>query len=85
MTPDSKPTRYSKRGDVESKGMTFERVLIFPHKGAMQWLATGDFSKVSGSAATMYVGITRARNSVAFVFDGQPPVPGIVPLIALAD
>lgn len=67
----------------ESKGMTFERVLIFPHKGAMQWLATGDFSKVSGSAAKMYVGITRARSSVAFVFDGQPNVPGIVPLAAL--
>jgi len=69
----------------ESKGMTFERVLIFPHKGAMQWLATGDFSKVSGSAAKMYVGITRARSSVTFVFDGQPTVPGIVPLTALAD
>jgi len=69
----------------ESKGMTFERVLIFPHKSAVQWLATGNFSKVSGSAAKMYVGITRARSSVTFVFDGQPTVPGIVALTAITD
>jgi DNA helicase II / ATP-dependent DNA helicase PcrA len=61
----------------ESKGLTFERVLIFPHKEAKKWLSTGDFSYVEGSAAKMYVGITRARHSVTFVFDGEVKVSGI--------
>lgn len=69
----------------ESKGMTFERVLIFPHKGAVEWLTSGNFSKVSGSAAKMCVGITRARTSVAFVFDGNPVFPGITPLTTVPD
>lgn len=69
----------------ESKGMTFDRVLIFPHKGAVQWLISGDFSKVLGSAAKMYVGITRAKSSVTFVFDGQSAVPGIIPLATFPD
>lgn len=61
----------------ESKGLTFDRVLIFPHKLGMKWLETGDFSHVQGSATKMYVGVTRARYSVAFVFDGATPVSGI--------
>jgi DNA helicase-2/ATP-dependent DNA helicase PcrA len=59
-----------------SKGMTFKRVLIFPHKGAEKWLVSGDISFVAGSAAKLYVGITRARHSVAFVCAGQAVVKG---------
>jgi DNA helicase-2/ATP-dependent DNA helicase PcrA len=61
----------------ESKGMTFDRILIFPHKGAEKWLSSGNITNVEGSASKMYVGITRARYSVAFVFDGVTKVPGI--------
>jgi DNA helicase-2/ATP-dependent DNA helicase PcrA len=61
----------------ESKGLTFERVLIFPHKLGKKWLATGDISHVSKSAAKMYVGVSRARHSVGFVFDGSTKVTGI--------
>ena len=61
----------------ESKGLTFNRVMIFPHKQAKQWLSSGDFKHVAGSAAKMYVGITRARYSVAFVFDGNLGVAGV--------
>jgi DNA helicase-2/ATP-dependent DNA helicase PcrA len=61
----------------ESKGLTFDRVLIFPHKKGKQWLSSGDFSHVSDSATKMYVGTTRARYSVAFVIDGEVGVAGV--------
>lgn len=61
----------------ESKGLTFERVLIFPHKLGQKWLSTGEFTHVMKSAAKMYVGISRARYSVAFVHDGSVKVKGI--------
>lgn len=62
----------------ESKGMTFERVLIFPHGKGRQWLASGNYDHVKDSAAKMYVAITRARHSVAFVYNGQSQVSGLV-------
>ncbi|MCA1431351.1 UvrD-helicase domain-containing protein [Bradyrhizobium sp. BRP20] len=61
----------------ESKGLTFERVLIFPHKLAKTWLASGDIKHVEKSASKMYVGVSRARHSVAFVYDGALGVTGI--------
>lgn len=61
----------------ESKGLTFERVLIFPHKLGQKWLSTGELTHVEKSAAKMYVGVSRARYSVAFVHDGEALVKGI--------
>ncbi len=61
----------------ESKGLSFDRVLIFPHKKGKKWLTSGDFSHVADSAAKMYVGITRARYSVAFVIDDAVAVAGV--------
>ena len=65
----------------DSKGMTFERVLIFPHKGAQTWLKSGDLKHVIGSLAKLYVGVTRARHSVAFVLDGSCALQGIMRLV----
>ncbi|WP_246674820.1 UvrD-helicase domain-containing protein [Mesorhizobium sp. B4-1-3] len=62
----------------EVKGMTFDRVLIFPHKKGRQWLASGDYRHVTDSAAKMYVGITRARHSVTFVLDEQSGLSSLV-------
>lgn len=62
----------------ESKGMTFDRVLIYPHGKGKQWLTTGDYKQVMSVAAKMYVGITRARYSVAFVHDGPSQIAGLV-------
>ncbi len=62
----------------ESKGMTFDRVLIFPHGKGQKWLASGDYDYVKESAAKMYVGITRARHSVAFVFNGPSKIPELI-------
>lgn len=61
----------------ESKGMTFDRVLIFPNKGCRKWIETGAREHVDGSAAKLYVAITRARHSVAFVLDGESALKGI--------
>lgn len=59
----------------EAKGLTFDRVLIYPHGPCGKWLRSGDPNKITGSSTKMYVGITRARFSVAFVFDGKTKIP----------
>jgi len=48
------------------KGKTFDRVLIFPTGPMKAYLKTKDLAKVK-DVAKFYVGITRARYSVAFV------------------
>lgn len=60
-----------------SKGLGFDRVLIFPHKKGIKWLVSGSFSHVEKSAEELYVGTTRARYSVAFVLEKDTKVPGI--------
>ncbi|NKM69923.1 UvrD-helicase domain-containing protein [Rhizobium laguerreae] len=60
-----------------SKGLTFDRVLIHPSPGCGKWLKTGSIKHVIGSREKWYVGITRARQSVTFVYDGEIKVPGI--------
>jgi DNA helicase II / ATP-dependent DNA helicase PcrA len=55
----------------EAKGLTFPRVLIFPHGGAKSWLLSGKLSHIEKSSARMYVAATRARFSAAFVYDGK--------------
>lgn len=68
---------YDAKNFGESKGLTFDRVLIFPHGKGKDWLSTGDFKHAVGSASKLYVGATRARYSVAFVFDGVVRVSGV--------
>lgn len=60
----------------ESKGLTFKRVLIFPHGKAKQWLRTGALTHIAKSVSKMYVGVTRARHSLAFVYEGPVALPG---------
>ena len=64
-------TPYEAMNFGESKGLTFKRVLIYPHGKARSWLASGKISHVEKSASKMYVAVTRARYSVAFVYDGK--------------
>jgi len=77
--------RYNKNSKCEgfpamnfriSKGLTFERTLIFPHKGIQEYLTGGDLSKLK-EPHLLYVAVTRARQSVAFVFDEVVNVPNI--------
>jgi DNA helicase-2/ATP-dependent DNA helicase PcrA len=68
--------RYDRSFDVpygspmnfgESKGLTFERVLIIPHKPLHNYLRTGDLNQIMSSREKVYVAITRAKQSVAFL------------------
>lgn len=52
------------------KGQTHDRVLIFPTNPIRKFLMTNKIDQL-GSKAKPYVAITRARYSVAFVYDGN--------------
>lgn len=49
-----------------SKGSTFDRVLIFPTKPMLRYLKTRDPAE-AGGREKLYVAVTRAKHSVAFV------------------
>lgn len=53
-----------------SKGRTYSRVIIFPTKPMLEYLKTEDLSKV-GDKCKLYVAVTRAKHSVAFVVDNK--------------
>jgi DNA helicase-2/ATP-dependent DNA helicase PcrA len=72
--------RYNRRTRIEgytalnfgnAKGQTYARVLIIPHGPIRRYLESGDRKDVAGSVEKFYVAITRARYSVAFLYDGQ--------------
>lgn len=67
----------------DSKGLTFDRVLIFPHIKGQDWLKSGDVKHIAGSIAKLYVGVTRARYSVTFVYDGKCALKNVSTLIAV--
>ena len=67
--------RWDKRADTQglaalnigvSKGSTYDRVLIFPTKPMLAYLESRDLAKFK-SREELYVAVTRARYSVAFV------------------
>lgn len=68
---DSKRTKinekYRYRNFGLSKGLTFERVLIYPTKPHLDWLTKSTPILANQSKSKLYVAITRARYSVAFV------------------
>ncbi len=51
-----------------SKGLTFDHVLIYPTGDMVSWLKDRSFELKPGTKAKLYVGITRARHSVAIVY-----------------
>lgn len=51
----------------KSKGMTFDRVIIFPTKPMLDLISKGKRLRLS-SACDFYVAVTRARFSVAIIF-----------------
>lgn len=61
----------------DSKGLTFDRVLIFPHGSIQKYLASGHSDTIAGSRAKFYVAVTRARYSVAFVYEDRCSIKGI--------
>jgi DNA helicase-2/ATP-dependent DNA helicase PcrA len=57
-----------------AKGLEFSRVLIVPTEPIRKYLKSGALSHVEASRDKLHVAVTRARHSVAFVYDGQSPV-----------
>ena len=57
-----------------AKGLQFGRVLIVPTGPIRKYLTNGDLKDVEKSKDKLHVAVTRARHSVAFVYDGQSSV-----------
>lgn len=53
----------------ESKGLTFDRVIIYPTEPIKKWLKDNNSQLESTSRSKFYVAITRARYSVAIVYN----------------
>lgn len=53
----------------QSKGLTFNRVLIYPTKKILDWMQNHNVELNNETRAKFYVAITRARNSVGIVCD----------------
>jgi len=57
-----------------SKGLQFDRVLIVPTGPIKKYLHSGTLSHVKKSRDRLHVAVTRARHSVAFVYNGDSKV-----------
>lgn len=55
-----------------SKGLTFERVIIFPTEPMLKWFKDNNAALTNDSRAKLYVGLTRPVKSVSIVFNGDP-------------
>lgn len=51
----------------ESKGKTFDRVIVYPTKHMKKWIANPNSNLSSEARAKFYVAITRARHSVGII------------------
>jgi DNA helicase-2/ATP-dependent DNA helicase PcrA len=61
----------------QSKGLSFERVLIFPTKQMKKWIFDNDHELRPATRAKFYVAITRARYSVGIVCDYPDEIGGV--------
>lgn len=52
-----------------SKGLTFDRVLIYPTEKFVKWLINNNYNLEPTSCSKFYVAITRAKYSVGIVYD----------------
>jgi DNA helicase-2/ATP-dependent DNA helicase PcrA len=57
-----------------AKGLEYDRVLIVPTGPIKKYLQTGDLSHVTQSRERLHVAVTRAFDSVAFVFNEYSPI-----------
>lgn len=53
----------------EAKGLSFDRVVIYPTKPFIDWLKNNNAELAETSRSKLYVALTRARHSVAIVND----------------
>jgi len=69
---------YPARNFGESKGLSFDRVLIYPLKAFLEWMKDNNSTLAPTSRSKYYVAITRARYSVGIVcdYDDNTNIPG---------
>lgn len=62
-------TNYCSMNFGTSKGLTFERVLIYPTAPLVKWLKNNDSELAGASRCKFYVAVTRAKYSVGIIMD----------------
>jgi len=62
-------TQYPSRNFGESKGATFERVIIYPTKDMKKWIKDNSFLLKKETRSKLYVALTRPRHSAAIIID----------------
>lgn len=60
---------YKSMNFGESKGLSFERVLIYPTKPILDWVANNNSELAPTSRSKLYVALTRAKYSVGIILD----------------
>ena len=55
----------------EAKGLSFDRTVIYPTKPMLEWIQNHSKELAASSRSKLYVAITRARYSVAIVFENK--------------
>lgn len=55
----------------EAKGLSFDRTVIYPTKPMLEWIQNHSKELAAPSRSKLYVAITRARYSVAIVFENK--------------
>lgn len=58
----------------ESKGLSFDRVLIYPTNPILKWLADNNSELAPTSRSKLYVALTRARYSVGIIYNYSDPL-----------
>lgn len=70
---DSRRTKVSENYSAinfgESKGLSFDRILIYPTKPITDWLQDNNSELAPTSRAKFYVALTRARQSVGIIYN----------------
>jgi superfamily I DNA/RNA helicase len=61
----------------EAKGLSFDRVLIYPTEPFIKWLKDNDAELKETSRSKLYVAVTRARHSLAIICKNNLTVNGI--------
>ena len=71
----SKITKINNKYDVlnfgESKGLTFDRVMIYPTDTIKKWIQGKSESLKDKTQSNFYVAVTRAKHSVAILWDNN--------------
>lgn len=60
---------YKAKNFGKSKGRDYDRVLVYPTEEMVKWIKNNSTTLANETRAKLYVAITRARFSVAFVYD----------------